>query len=1088
MNGVSINLLKILFPFIFLIRAFSGSAQQPDFEFGTFNALSDITSSKTTVIVEDSIGYLWIGTEEGLFRFDGQTIYPYFFDINNPKSLPSNGINNLVLDHENNLWIGSKAGICKFNREFNDFTIVPDKSEMKGFENCFIKVFTFDQTGQLFVAYNKVIYSYTKSEGQFSKVVKLDQGDISSMLFDDQNNLWIGTINKGGLFCYDGNKKQLVPYLNDPANSQSISINEINKLALSGNTLWIGTLGKGIDTYDLKNKTFKHYCFSRNLENYINSIYVSKDQKAWVCTLCNFKLFNPNTDNFYDYYHDLENPYSVGRSMQGIFEDRAGNLWNIHSFGGIRLVRKNLPFKHVVENSERFWSTSEKIITAMGHDANGQFWISNHSMGIDIYNLQKRTSIKLRHNEKNPRSIPDGIIFSIYRDLKNQMWIGSYMGGLQKYNTETNDFDSYLHNAGDSLSIASNDVRSISEDPSGDLWLATHREGVDRFDIRKKIFYHYNLKNNSLCDQYTNQVFVDSRGNLWVATAWGLGFLRQGEHLFKNYHYNKNDTSSIGNNEIQTIYEDKLKNIWIGTNGGLNKFNYKTQKFSRYSSGLKNKHIASILSDHKNNIWVSTSTSISMFNPVTLRFTNYNQSYGILSKEFYDRSCSTDSAGNLFFGGSDGYDFFNPDSIKAEARNPKVILSDFKLFNKSVSYLNDSQIIDRNISYAKKISLNYFQNSIILMYQAISLTEANNIEYAYKLDGFDKKWVQAGKERGASYTNLNPGNYTFRVKAKFENGDWNDNYTSIELEVIPPWWMTSWFRILSGLLFLTSIYAFFYFRFKMLRHQSKMLEKTVVERTTEILHKNDLLLAQALTLEQKNDQLKTLNSTKDKLFSIISHDLRSPFHTILGFQSLLLKFYDTYSDAERKKMMSQIHSASNKVYDLVENLLNWAIIQTGNIKSNPVEFNVNKVISRTYDLYQTIATSKGIVLNQQIPDQLVAFADVNLLKFTLRNLLNNAIKFTPGGGTIDVLADKNHRFIKISVTDSGIGLTQKEIDNLFTIDKVQTKYGTKGERGSGIGIVLCKEFIEKNKGTIAVKSQPGIGSTFSFTIPILPSE
>lgn len=536
------NRIMISF-FLSMILISAGFAQQPDFEFRIFDALSDITSSKTTVLVEDSIGFLWIGTEEGLFRFDGQTIFPYFMDINHPKSLPSNGINNLVLDHGNNLWIGTKAGICKYNREFNDFTIVPDKSEMKGFENCFIKVFTFDKTGQLFVAYNQVIYTYIKSEGRFSKVVKLDLGDISSMLFDDQNNLWIGALSKGGLFCFDLKKKQIIPFLNNPSNNQSISINEINKLALSGNTLWIGTLGKGIDTYDLKNKTFKHYTFSRNLENYINSIFISRDQKIMICTFCNFKLFNSKSDYFYDYYHDLDNPYSVGRSLQGIYEDRAGNLWNIHSFGGIRLARNNIPFKHIGINAERFWTTSEKIITAMAHDGMGQFWISNHSLGIDIFNWEKRTTIRLKHEENNPKSIPDGIIFSIFRDLKKQMWIGSYLGGLQKYNPKTNDFDSYMHNPGDSLSIASNDVRSISEDTNGDLWLAAHRQGVDRFDVKKKIFYHYNLKNNHLCDQYTNQVFIDSRDNLWVATVWGLGFLRKGEHLFKNYSNNKNDTT-----------------------------------------------------------------------------------------------------------------------------------------------------------------------------------------------------------------------------------------------------------------------------------------------------------------------------------------------------------------------------------------------------------------------------------------------------------------------------------------------------------------------------------------------------------------
>ncbi len=1070
--------------FLFLLAKTNSSyAQQPNFEFKAFEALSDITSSKATVIVEDSIGYLWIGTEEGLYRFDGQTIYPYFTEVNNPKSLPSNGINNLVLDHEDNLWIGTKAGICKYNREFNDFTMVSDRSEMKGFANCFIKVFTVDKTGQLFVAYNQVVYAYDKSAGQFSKVVKLDRGGISSMIFDDQNNLWIGNLSNGGLFCFDLKKKELIPFLNNPSNSQSISINEIKTLAISGQTLWIGTIGKGIDAYDLKNKKFKHYFFRKNLENYINSIFISRDKKVWVCSLCSFKLFNPESGNFYDYYKDLNNPYSVGKSLQSIYEDRAGNLWNIHSFGGIRLARNNIPFKHPEVAEEKFWTTSEKIITTMAHDGMGQFWISNYTMGIDILNLKKGTSIRLRHEENNNRSIPDGIIFCSFLDSKKHMWIGSYLGGLQNYNPGTNDFDFYLHNPRDSLSIASNDVRSISEDSNGDLWLATHRQGVDRFDIRKKVFYHYNIKNNHLCDQYTNQVLVDSRGNLWVATVWGLGFLQKGEHLFKNFHNNKKDTTSISNNEIQTVYEDQLHNIWIGTNDGLNKFDYKTQKFSHYSSGLKSKHIASIISDKKNNLWVSTSTGISKFNPVTLQFNNYNQNYGILSKEFYDRSRSIDSSGILFFGGSNGYDFFNPDSVKSEIRKPTVILTDFKLFNRSIYSRSDSLIIDRHISYAKKIFLNYFQNSIIFNYQAINLTESKKIVYAYKLDGFDKNWVNAEKAREANYTNLNPGKYTFRVKAKFENGDWSTRNTSIDLVVIPPWWMTDLFKLLMALLMLALIFVFIHFRLKNLRIQKEKLKLLIDERTNEIRNKNDLLNEQAKSLLEKNEQLRDLNSTKDKLFSIISHDLRSPFNTILGFQDLLIKHYDDYTESERKTMISQVHSSSNKVYDLVENLLNWARIQTREIQYTPVQFDLNEIILKKCDLYQDMAHAKRITLSHQLPEKLSAFADINLLETALRNLINNAIKFTHSNGTIMVKACKENDEIKISVTDSGLGMTVNEIETLFAIEKTKPRNGTNGEKGSGLGLVLSKDFIEKNRGTITIESQPGKGSTFSFTIP-----
>ena len=1082
-EGKSFAKIRLIFFLLFSLYFHSVHAQQPNFEFKDFNALSDITSSKTTVIIEDSIGYLWIGTEEGLFRFDGQMIYPYYEDINNPKSLPSNGINNIVLDHEDNLWIGSKDGICKYNREFNDFSLIPDKSEMKGFANCFIKVFAFDKTGQLFVAYNQVIYSYNKSEGQFVKLVKVDRGDISSILFDDQNNLWIGTLSNGALYCFDQKKKQLIPFLNDPLNSQSIAINEIKTMAISGNTLWIGTLGKGIDSYDITNKSFKHYYSSKNLENYIISIVKSRDQKIWACTSCNLKLFNPNSDSFYDYYTDVNNPYSVGKSVQSIYGDRAGNLWNINSFGGIRLSRNNKPFKYIGGNAKRFWASSDKILPAMNNDGMGQFWIAKHSFGIDIYNWKKRTTFNIKHDENNPKSIPDGVAFSIFCDSKKQMWIGSYLGGLQKYNPKTKDFDSYRHNPGDSLSIACNDVRSITEDINGDLWLATHRQGVDRFDVRKKIFYHYNLKNNHLCDQYTNQVFIDSRGNLWVATVWGLGFLGKGEQIFKNYRNNKNDTTSISNNEIQTVYEDQLKNIWIGTNDGLNKFNYETQKFSRYSSGLKNKHIASILSDNNNNIWVSTSTCISKFNPTTFRFTNYNQNYGILSKEFYDRTACKDSIGNLFFGGSDGYDFFNPDSIREEVRKPRVVLTDFKLFNKSITCSNDSQIIDRNISYAKNIFLNYFQNSITFVYQTINLTEANNIEYAYKLDGFDINWVNAGKERGASYTNLNPGKYIFRVKAKYENGEWSPNETTIELNVHPAWWMTLWFKILLSVIIAVTIYAYVHYRIKRLQNQREILKELVAERTSEIQGKNELLKSQALILLEQNDQLKDLNATKNKLFAIIAHDLRGPFNVILGFQNILINDYNNCTEDERIDMVKKTYSAAQKVFYLVDNLLNWARIQNSSIQYKPVLFDVKKMITPRMDLFLNIAEAKGINFVNQLPDGLVVFADIDLLEAILRNLINNAVKFTTEGGTIQLKASQQDNVIKFSVIDSGTGMTREQIETLFNPGNTHSSSGTNGEKGSGLGLILCKEFIEKHNGSITVESQPGLGSKFIFTIP-----
>jgi len=1079
MNFVKI---KWIFSLIFFIPIASAFAQ-PAIEFGICNGLSDITCSKTTAILEDSIGYLWIGTEEGLFRFDGQTVYPYFNDKNNIKSLPSNHIQELVLDKENNLWVATSKGICKYNQKFDCFTGIPDKSDMKGFANCFIKDFAFDNTGQLFVAYNQLIYTYNKSEGQFVKMVELDHGKINSLVFDDQNNLWIGASMNGGLYCFDQKKKLLTTLLNFPSNKKSISVNEINNLAISGQTLWIGTSGKGINTYDLGNKTFKHYSFSNELENYINSIFIGKDKKVWVCTYSCLKLFNPKSDSFYDYYNNPQFPWTVEKSLQGFYEDRAGNYWTIHSTNGVRLARNNIKIQRIEGNTGLFWTTSEKIITTLAFDRLDNLWIGNYYNGIDIFDWQKYKKGRLKHDENNPKSITDGTISAIFRDSKKQMWVGSYPGGLQKYNPETNDFDSYTHHFDDSLSLSRNDVRSIVEDSNGDLWMAILGEGVDRFDVRKKTFQHYNSKNNNLISSYTSQVLIDSRQDLWVATGSGLGFLHKGEQVFKNYIHNDSDSSSIGNNDIHTVYEDNSHNIWIGTDDGINKFNYKTQKFSRYSLGLKNKHIASIISDKNNNIWVSTYAGISRFDSTTLKFTNYDQNYGLLSKDYYERSCLRDNAGTLFFGGSLGFDTFNPDNLKEEVRKPKVVLTDFKLFNKSITCLNDSQIIDQHISYAKNIFLDFFQNSISFFYQAIYLTESNNIEYAYKLDGFDNNWVYAGKEREASYTNLNPGEYTFKVKAKFENGEWSPFETTIKLNVHPAWWMTLWFKILMGFIVVATTFAVVQYRIKRLQNQREILKGLVAERTSEIQSKNELLNSQALVLLEQNDQLKDLNTTKNKLFSIIAHDLRGPFNVILGFQNILITDYNNCTEEERIDMVKKTYSAAQKVFYLVDNLLNWARIQNSSIQYKPVLFDVKEMITPRMDLYLNIAEAKGISFENLLPDGLIAFADIDLLETILRNLINNAVKFTPVGGSIQVKASHQDHLIQFSVTDSGIGMTREKIETLFIPENTQSSSGTNGEKGSGLGLLLCKEFVEKHNGSITVESQPGMGSTFIFTIP-----
>jgi len=483
------------------------------------------------------------------------------------------------------------------------------------------------------------------------------------------------------------------------------------------------------------------------------------------------------------------------------------------------------------------------------------------------------------------------------------------------------------------------------------------------------------------------------------------------------------------------------------------------------TNGLPNNKVQAIIDDNHGNIWISTSGGISRLDTKTQQWKNYSKADGLQGDQFFQQSFLKTSKGELYFGGFNGFNSFFPDSLKDNDFIPPVYITDLEILNKPVSYAIPGSQFQTHISEAKEIRLNWDQSVFSFSFSAINYTASEKNQYAYIMEGFEKEWNYTNASRRyVTYTNLNPGEYTFRVKASNNDGVWNDNGVSLRVIILPPWWNTWWFKLILifGVIFI--LVAIYLSRIRNLNKQKILLEKSVVRKTAE---------------------LNELNASKDKFFSIIAHDLKNPFNTIIGFSDILIEEISSGDLVKGNEYARMIHSSAVQTFRLLENLLEWANSQTGKISYKPSPVNLNELLKEDFGTLNDMAIRKNIELKPFIPENLVVMADRNMIKTVLRNLISNAIKFTPKNGKVEVNALTNDKYAEIAVSDNGIGMTKEIRAKIFRIDANHLTRGTENEKGTGLGLFLCKEFVEKHGGKILVESESGKGSTFKFILPMV---
>jgi signal transduction histidine kinase/ligand-binding sensor domain-containing protein/DNA-binding response OmpR family regulator len=1041
-------------------------------------------------MLQDSRGFLWIGTYIGLNKYDGYKFTIYKNSQVDSSSISENKIRALCEDKNGNIWIGTwGGGLDKFNCDTEKF----------------------------------MRYRHNPDDPS-----SLSADGILSMCFDKSGNLWIGT-EGGGLDYFNPEKATFTHYKNDPNDPNSISDNSIYSVYLDKNgTLWCGTAKGGLNKFLFEKKQFVAFKYSSdNLEsisgNLVVTIFEDRFSNLWIGTLdAGLNKFNPSTNKFTRYLPDPNNPNSLSDAgVWVVYEDSNGLLWvGNYSYGLNLFDRKRETFTSYRKNYYDLKSLSDDGIFSIYEDRSGVLWIGTWSGGLNKYDKEKEKFLTYSHNPNNDNSLSADGVFAIYKDKYGILWVGTEAGGLNRIDEKNNEFTHYLHNPNDPTSISSDNVFSICEDKEGHLWVGTDNAGLNIFDRRTnkfQHFYHDPDDPKSISDNEISQIFCDSYGDLWIATTGsGLDRLKRKQKSFIHYVNKPGDPKSVSEKMIYAFYEDKSGNIWIGTFGGglmmynrstddfcfykydpknfsnslssniissicedendilwvgtngsgLNKFDRRKNKFKHYreSDGLANDVIYGILKDDKGNLWISTGSGISRFNIKNETFRNYDVRDGLQGNDFNQWAYFRDANGKMYFGGVNGLNVFRPEEITDNPHRPQIVITDFQLLHKTVSIGYDTlwnrTILHKSITETKLIELKHDDNIISFEFAALDFKSPEKNQYSYILEGFDKDWnYTTASRRFVTYTNLDAGEYNFRVKGSNNDGVWNEAGTSLMIIIHHPWWATWWAYILYGIVITLAGFSI----------RGYDLKRQRLKHQLELEHEHA-------------EKLNEVDEMKSRFFANISHEFRTPLTLILGPVKDII---DKSKDTEIKRSAGLIKRNAGKLLGLVNQLLDLSKLEAGRMKLETREENIIPLLKGLVLSFSSFAERKKITLKfNTIEDDVRVYLDRDKIEKIINNLLSNAFKFTTDEGRIDVTVEKQIKEVEIRISDNGIGIPKEDIDKIF--DRFYQVDGshTREQEGTGIGLALTKELVELHKGKIEVESEAGNGTTFIVTIPL----
>lgn len=1024
------------------------------FRFINFEIEDGLSSNTVRSILQDSHGFMWFGTENGLNRFDGYTFKTYFNNPNDSTSLGNNYVYALFEDKKGILWIGTDDGVYLYNPMKEEFSFFAVQTEMGITIQSHIYTIKEDKNGNLwFATHGQGIFIYNPNNGQLTQYVSegkentLDSNRVTTLLIDGKGNIWASTSLKSDhIYLFDAQKNEFTRFTLQTDTQFSVHIIKEDHY---GN-LWLGTWENGIYKVDKRSgkvETYLHPTSSHGVRH-IHEVTEYEPGILLIGSDDGLTYFNTHTNEIIQMTATEFNDGSLSNKfIYPVFKDKEGGLWVGTYYGGVNYCA---PHKDNIEgyaHSKYKNSVNGNIISKFCEDTDGNIWIGTDDGGLSHFNVGTKTFTNYMP-EPGKNSLSYHNIHALFLD-NNKLWIGTYTGGLNVLDLKTGQFKLYETDPNDEHSLdRSNSIYSIFKDKEDNLWLGSMNM-ILRYNKETDNFSR--IRNTEIT---TIDIIQDKEGCLWFGT-WGKGIFRYNPQTdeWKQLVHNTKDKNTIPNNQINCFCLDDNDRLWIGTDDGLCYYSFSDSTFTRVSLSIPNITIRNIIKE-RNTLWIATANGLVTYNPDSGDTHTLLKKDGLQSNQFNIKAGLLSSSGYLYLGTTNGFNIIDPRFVFENKYIPPVVITNLQIFNQNVTISEDG-ILNKSIVYADEIGLNYKQNVFSIEYAALSYSVPSKNMYKYKLEGFDKDWNIVGNQRKATYTNLPAGKYVFRVIASNNDGGWNDQGASLAITIHPPFWKTRLAYALYVLFLLGAIGTLYY----------------IMRKRTEQRHNQRL---QELRVENE----KELHDAKINFFTLIAHEIRTPVSLIIGPLEKIMDSAYTFPQVIEDDLKI-INRNSQRLLALVNQLLDFRKAEKGIFIINFSEQNIYELLQNIYDRFKPVAEQKGITFTLDTDNkELFAVIDTEAITKVISNLLTNALKYARN--KIKIKCTSNNGYVIIKVTDNGRGIEENEQKSIF---RPFYQIAQSHKPGTGLGLSLVKSLVDAHKGMVEVDSIPGQFTTFTITIP-----